>query len=140
MNSSIILNEADKTRLEMLLNGLTPPPLPDPPQQLLLREILAAATVPRRGHVQKAHAGFHDRITLVSPRDSRDFFKFSIVMPRDADVDEDLISVLTPLSLAVIGRACGQSVTWDVPAGPREMRIISIEKADTPESAAMATV
>lgn len=129
MNSSILLNEADKSRLEMLLNGQIPPPLPDPPQQLLIHDLLASAAIAPDGHGKKAHAGFGDRITLVSPKDSRDFYKFSIALPRDADIDEGRISVLTPLSLAVLGRACGQSVTWEVPAGPREMRIISIEKA-----------
>lgn len=135
MNSSILLNEADQARLETLLHGQIPPPLPDPPQQLLIQELLASATIAPDGYGRKAHVGFGDRITLVSPKDSRDFYKFSIALPRDADVDEERISILTPLCLAVIGQACGQSVTWEVPAGPREMRIISIEKA-----ASMATI
>lgn len=132
MKSQIVINRAHHAHLESLLQGHIPPPLPDPEQQQLLRDLLACATVVREGHSRESrHAGFHDRVTLVSPKDSRDFYKFSIVLPREADIDAEHISVLTPLCLAVLGRACGQVVTWETPAGTREMRIIAIEKAGT---------
>ncbi len=132
MKSQIVITRADHAHLDSLLHGTIPPPLPDPDQQLQLRDLLAAATIVRDGHDRgNRHAGFHDRVTLVSPKDSRDFYKFSIVLPRESDIDAEHISVLTPLCLAVLGRACGQSVTWETPAGTREMRIIAIEKAGT---------
>ncbi len=132
MKSHIVINRADHAHLESLLHGSIPPPLPDPDQRMLLRALLESATILRDGHSrEKRHAGFHDRITLVSPKDSRDFYKFSIVLPREADIDAEHISVLTPLCLAVLGRACGQMVTWETPAGTREMRIIAIDKAGT---------
>lgn len=132
MKSPIVINRADYAHIESLLHGSIPPPLPDPDQHLFLQSLLESATVLRDGHSrEKRHAGFHDRITLVSPKDSRDFYKFSIVLPREADIDAEHISVLTPLCLAVLGRACGQMVTWETPAGTREMRIIAIDKAGT---------
>ncbi|RYD34922.1 MAG: GreA/GreB family elongation factor [Verrucomicrobiaceae bacterium] len=132
MKSQIVINRADHAHLESLLNGTIPPPLPDPDQQVILHTLLASATVVREGHArEQRHAGFHDRITLVSPKDSMDYYKFSIVLPREADIDAEHISVLTPLCLAVLGRACGQMVTWETPVGTREMRIIAIEKAGT---------
>lgn len=82
----------------------------------------------------KNHAGLHDTITLHSPRDPRDRFTFSIVMPREADVDADRISILTPLCLAVIGRGRGAMVEWEAPAGRREMCIHLIGKGWEQES------
>lgn len=132
MKTQIVINRADHAHLESLIHGDIPPPLPDPDQQQLLRDLVASATVVREGHSRELrHVGFHDRVTLVSPKDSRDFYKFSIVLPRETDIDAEHISILTPLCLAVLGRACGQVVSWQIPSGLREMRIISIEKAGT---------
>ncbi len=128
MNSPILLSGADQSRLEELLKHQLPPPFPDADQKRQLEQILSTVHSGYPAMLCKNHAGLHDRITLQSPRDPRDNFTFSIVMPREADVDADRISILAPLCLAVLGRGRGAMVEWDAPAGRREMRIHLIGK------------
>jgi regulator of nucleoside diphosphate kinase len=69
-----------------------------------------------------------DRVRLVSPRDADDWYEFELVLPADADLDADRISLFTPVGLAVLGRRTGERVAWEVPAGMREMTIASVAK------------
>ena len=56
-------------------------------------------------------------------------------MPHEADPGSSLISVLAPLSLALIGRKRGELVTWAANGALREMRITSISKHPAEEPA-----
>ncbi|WP_411827834.1 GreA/GreB family elongation factor [Luteolibacter sp. AS25] len=128
MNSSINLKEADELRLKMLLNREMPPPFPDVAVKQAIEGLMRAAK-PVSGIIAgDTRAGFYDTVTLVSPNDSKDFFKFSMVMPHEANVDKDLISIFMPVSLAVLGRKCGETVAWETRAGERSMQIISLEE------------
>ena len=69
-----------------------------------------------------------DRVRLVAPQDPDDWYEPELVLPPDADVDADRISLFTPVGLALLGRKCGDSVAWAVPAGMREMTIASVAK------------
>ncbi len=48
---------------------------------------------------------------------------YTVVFPEDADFAAGKISVLAPLGAALLGRRCGESVVFDVPAGRRRVRI-----------------
>lgn len=74
--------------------------------------------------------GFNDRVSLVCLADSLDSFDLQVVMPAEADLDQNRISVLLPVSLAVIGRRRGEQVSWDTPHGPREMKITGVSKLE----------
>lgn len=129
MNSSIALNEADEQRLELLLDPESPPPVADTEQRKILKRILKASRSNPGGDPDD-HIGFGDRVVLAAPGDPRDNFILTICMPREADVDHDLISVLPPISLAVLGHSAGDAVTWETPAGKRKMTIMSVAKDD----------
>lgn len=135
MKSFILLNEADKLRLRLLLDHETPPPTPDPVQHQLLLDLLKASVISDDPEELENHTGFHDSIVVASTADPRDYFRFSIAMPRESDVDHDQISILAPISLAILGRGLGDEVTWETPAGERQMKIISITKCDEEGSA-----
>lgn len=55
-----------------------------------------------------------------------------LVYPREADIAENRISVLTPMGTALIGAAIGQAVRWSSRDG-RELSV-TIEAVDTPAS------
>jgi regulator of nucleoside diphosphate kinase len=42
---------------------------------------------------------------------------FTLVFPKDADVQSGLISVLAPVGAAILGYREGDVVEWPVPAG-----------------------
>ncbi|MBU8922878.1 MAG: nucleoside diphosphate kinase regulator [Bacteroidales bacterium] len=65
--------------------------------------------------------------------DTSEVMTYSLVFPKDADVDAGAISILAPIGTAILGYAEGDIIEWPVPSG---MRRISIEKIIyQPESA-----
>jgi len=127
--NSLLLSEADALRLKNLLDDLVIPH-PNLEQRAALQAILKKSKIAKDESALESHIGFHDRITLVSPTDSRDFFNLEIVMPDAVDIDHDRITVLMPICLATLGKRCGENVSWPAHGGTREMRIISIVKQE----------
>lgn len=129
MTTSLFLSEADIQRLETLLTDQLRGPRATPEQKQILQGIISTA---RQASLEasEASAGFGDRVSLVSPVDARDSFNLTVVLPSEEDVDHERISILQPVSLAVIGRSCGDVVEWETPAGHREMKIAAVAKSD----------
>ena len=51
-----------------------------------------------------------------------------LVYPIDADIDQDRISVMTPVGVALIGLKAGQSITWRDRADRRhKLTIVSVD-------------
>lgn len=48
---------------------------------------------------------------------------YTIVYPHEADIDRGRLSVLAPISTALLGYRVGDEVTWEVPAGQRQYHI-----------------
>lgn len=129
MNTFPILSEADHSRLISILEKQTVPCL-DAQQHRILSEWLADARV-TADHASLARCvALDDYVTLVSPVDSRDWYKLAVVLPEDAEVDEDRVPVLASVSMAVLGRESGARVLWETPCGTREMTIVAIRKRE----------
>lgn len=131
MTPLILLNEAAQSRLQAIVRRNAPPPYPNPEQTDLLNSLLASARHPDDGETLHTHVGIGDHTTLVSPLDSQDYYKFRIVMPDEADIDLDHISICTPIAAAVLGRPVGELVEWQTPIGLRRMRIIAVRKSES---------
>ncbi|WP_166919474.1 GreA/GreB family elongation factor [Flavobacterium poyangense] len=52
--------------------------------------------------------------------------KIQIVLPSMADVKEGKISILAPLSVAIIGFKETDEVDWELPAGVKSLKIIAV--------------
>jgi regulator of nucleoside diphosphate kinase len=126
-----MFDEADELSLASLLDPGSLPRLAGEPRAALVA-VLAEASVSNDVSELECRIGIGDRITLVSPVDSRDWYKPEIVLPHDADLDADRISVLTPVGLAVLGRRIGERVSWETPAGERRMTITAVQKHALP--------
>ncbi len=126
---TLFLCAEDQQQLRALINHEAPGPRPTPEQAAALKKILTKSTAPASSAEAASWIGLGDHISLVSPKDSSDYFNLTIVLPSDANPDEDLISVLFPISLAALGHRCGENVSWETPRGMREMRIVSVSKA-----------
>ncbi len=48
---------------------------------------------------------------------------YTIVYPKDADITERKISILTPIASSVFGHGCGECVLADTPSGPLRLMI-----------------
>ena len=130
MNSLRLLNGADLSRLESLLES--PSPRLTPERRDALLGLLAETSSTRDPGELECRIALGDRLTLVAPLDSSDWYEPEIVLPDDVDLDQDLISVLTPVGLAVLGCRIGDRVSWETPAGTRQMTITSVRKHALP--------
>lgn len=55
--------------------------------------------------------------------------EFQIVLPKEANLKENKISILAPLGIALIGFKKDQMVEWQMPAGKKTLKIIFVENA-----------
>ncbi|KAF2516550.1 GreA/GreB family elongation factor [Flavobacterium foetidum] len=52
--------------------------------------------------------------------------KIQIVLPSSADVKQSKISILAPLSVAIIGFKENDQVDWELPAGVKTLKIVAV--------------
>lgn len=127
MNSPL-LSEADFTRLESIYNLTSAPPRPSHEQRLALSGYLALAASTTDAAKLDLRIGFGDEVVLISPSDPTDDFRLCIVMPHEADPAEGRVSILAPVSLAILGQEKGSLISWDANGGTRQMHIAEINK------------
>ena len=61
--------------------------------------------------------------------DSAQQRRVKLVFPGEADISQDKISVLTPIGVALIGLAAGQSITWTARDGKQHtLTVIAVEQ------------
>jgi regulator of nucleoside diphosphate kinase len=58
--------------------------------------------------------------------DTGEIMAFTLVFPRDADLDAGRISVLAPLGAAMLGYGVGDQFEWSVPYGIRRLEVTRI--------------
>lgn len=51
---------------------------------------------------------------------------FTLVFPRQANIDQNKVSILAPVETAMIGCRIGHVIVWNAPAGERRMRVEKI--------------
>lgn len=54
--------------------------------------------------------------------------QYTLVLPSEADVMRDRISVLAPIGTALLGYRLGDIVEWRVPSGTRRMEIVKVSQ------------
>jgi regulator of nucleoside diphosphate kinase len=72
-----------------------------------------------------------DVITLNSVAELRDLetneiMRFTLVLPRDARIEDGKISVLAPLGTAMLGYRVGDEFEWTVPYGRRRLKVTQV--------------
>jgi regulator of nucleoside diphosphate kinase len=58
--------------------------------------------------------------------DTGEEFIYTLVFPFDADIEQNNLSVLAPIGVAVIGCRVNDEIEWEVPLGKRKIRIEEI--------------
>lgn len=53
--------------------------------------------------------------------------KIQIVLPSSADLKQSKVSILAPLSVAIIGFKENDEVDWELPAGIKTLKIIAVD-------------
>ena len=119
----IVITAADFDRLTGLLDS---PRFSSAqaPLQSLLKE-LQRGTVVQPDTVPKEVVTMHSRVQVRDLK-SREAETYTLVYPDQADISENMLSVLAPLGLALLGTRAGQTVTFDAPAGRRQLKVEKI--------------
>ena len=65
---------------------------------------------------------------LVRDLDRGEEIQYTISPPDEVDVDEDIISVKSPIGQALLGHSVGDVVEFTVPAGPIRYEILKISR------------
>lgn len=58
--------------------------------------------------------------------DSKAEMTYTLVFPKDADIDSGKISILAPVGTALLGYPEGSIVEWSVPSGKRRLKIVKV--------------
>lgn len=55
-------------------------------------------------------------------------FTFRIVMPEEANIKVQKVSVFAPISIALFGYRTGDIINWEMPDGIQEFKILEVKK------------
>jgi len=67
----------------------------------------------------------------IEDQSSNKLMDFQIVLPSQANLKENKISILAPIGIALIGFKKDQLVEWQMPAGKRTLKIVNVENSPT---------
>ena len=124
----IYMTEADHYRLSQLVSSSGV----GPRGTKILAEELARAVIVRPGELPQAFAKLGSTVRY-EDRTSGRGRTVQLVLPEAADIDQNRISVFTPVGAALLGLAVGQEFTWEAADRPHVLRILEV--ADGHETA-----
>jgi regulator of nucleoside diphosphate kinase len=120
LNPVVVLTEEDYALLKPYVDKL-----PDRGEDMSLAHELKRAVVVKKHAFPPHGVRLHSRVTVLD-LDTQKELEFTIVMPGQADIRQNKISVLTPMGAALIGLRQSEEVTWRVPAGLKSFRILKV--------------
>lgn len=92
----------------------------------LLNGELDRAVIIKDGVIEKNIIRINSFVTIEEMSAKRQM-KFQIVLPSLANVKDNKVSILAPLSIAIIGFKENDIVEWELPAGIKTLKIIAVE-------------
>ncbi len=113
---TICLTETDAKRLNDLLNGAERISPMDDKHVRALREELARGSIVPTGEVPKNVVTMNSRVRI-RDLDTREETVYTIVYPKDADINKGWISILAPIGTALLGYRAGDIIEWFLPSG-----------------------
>ncbi|MEN2400942.1 GreA/GreB family elongation factor [Flavobacterium sp. MC2016-06] len=91
----------------------------------LLSQELDRAVISKTDILDHSIIRINSHITIEDVKAKKQM-KIQIVLPSFADVKEGKISILAPLSVAIIGFKENDEVDWELPAGIKTLKIIAV--------------
>ncbi|TLD41076.1 MAG: Regulator of nucleoside diphosphate kinase [Candidatus Jettenia ecosi] len=121
----IFITKFDKDRLDELIEvaetfgSHSRQDLQDLQKELERARIISSKEVPSNVVTMNSRVLLHDT-------DTSEEMTYTLVFPKDADVESGLISVLAPIGTAILGYREGDNIEWKVPSGRRSISIKKI--------------
>ncbi|HEY6206553.1 MAG TPA: GreA/GreB family elongation factor [Chthoniobacterales bacterium] len=122
---NIIITAADKAELECVLN------VAGKISERARCELQGLKNEVQRAQVIPSDQIPSDVITLNSTAqlldvETGEIMNFTLVLPKDAQIDDGKISVLAPLGTAMLGYRLGDEFEWPIPYGSRRLKITHV--------------
>lgn len=136
---NIIISSTDRDQLLKLINSarldrrISVQTLSDLEGELVRASIAAPHELPQDVVSMNSTVWFRDL-------DSGEVESYTLVVPRDADVDRLRISVLAPIGTALLGFRVGDQVEWPVPKGKRRLEITKVSQTRMSYQSELASV
>jgi regulator of nucleoside diphosphate kinase len=121
----IIMNSADHEELSRAIEAFGTLTERGRNELLALRGELERAEIVAPEEVPSDVITMNSRAELID-LDSHERMEFTLVFPREANIEEGRISVLAPLGTAMLGYHVGDEFEWVVPYGRRRLRVAAI--------------
>ena len=121
----IVITEFDLERLQRLIEDMEEFPardnryLDELSEELLRAEVVAPQEIPPQVITMNSKVRLQDL-------DSKAELEYTLVFPSEANLDQGKISVLAPVGMAMIGYRVGDTITWQVPAGTKRLKVKKI--------------
>ena len=128
MQRTVRITEPDMKKLAALLEAWRPAREADREHARALAEELEHAWIIEAGEQVEGVVTMNSAVE-VTDLDTGTRHEYTIVFPRDADLDEGRISVLAPIGTALLGYAAGDEIEWNVPGGVRRFRVDAVHQA-----------
>lgn len=124
-SKKIYITDNDMNRLEELLevagsgDSRDDKHLEELARELERAEVVESTEIP-------ANVITMNSMVLLKDMESGEERQYTLVFPRQANIEQNKISVLAPVGTAMIGCRIGHVISWNAPAGQRKMRVEKI--------------
>ena len=122
--NEIVITAADFDRLRSLLGSPRYRQTRAPLLQALQEELDRSTVVPADA-VPKSVVTMHSKVRVRDLMD-QESETYTLVYPNQANINQNRLSVLAPLGMALLGNRVGQIVKFDAPARRRRLKIEKI--------------
>lgn len=122
--NSLILTKVDFKRLKKLLDSADEKDVVMAPCYQKLQTEIRTAVCFSEEEFPSDVIRFGSIIDIETPYST--LIDYELVTPLEADAKRKKLSILSPMGSALIGYAEGDTVTWNFPAGEKEIRILRV--------------
>ena len=95
-----------------------------------LEEEIDSATIIRKEEIPPDIVTMDSTIRFIDEDTGESLF-YTLTWPQSADIEQNKISILAPVGMALLGYAAGDTVEWDVPSGRKRFRIEAIRQKES---------
>lgn len=122
---TLYITKFDMDRLLELIDGLRSTPKANQANLDLLEKELYRGVLVEPQNVPRDVITMNSRVTITD-MDSGEKMNYTLVFPSAANINENKLSILAPLGIALLGYRKGDVIEWTVPSGVKNFLIDDI--------------
>lgn len=118
--NQVIITEEDYNMIKPYIGGAR-----EHADEMSLAYELSRATIVKKEALPAYTVKLNTKVSVLD-LETQKIKEFIIVMPDQADMKQNKVSVLTPMGTALIGFRKADEITWKVPGGLKRFRILDV--------------